>query len=328
MVAAFGGRSLPYALSIAAAVAGSYVLVEWLLRRAPETLLARQLALRLLDAALVCAVLTGYHAFLQDAYYDAVYVLFVVAAAATHGRRGALTLALAAGAGVLASRLVLLATGVVPFSVRQLTDCIFFGVFFLVVGLAVAFLMQRSGEAVERREAAFRETLARRNARLEELATERDRALVEAQDAMRARDEFLAAASHDLKNPLTVMLGSVQAVGRYLEKGDAPLERLLAGVRRIENAAMRMHAQLDEMVETARSSNGQQPAPELAPVDLVALVRQSLAAHQPAAGDRELRLVADEEQLVAAWDAVWLGRVLDNLLSNAIKYSPEGVRSR
>jgi hypothetical protein len=121
-------------------------------------------------------VLTCYHGYLGEALYDAVYVLFVVAAAATHGRRGALAVGIASGAGVLASRLAPMANGQLPFVVRHVTDGEFFGVFFVVAGLAVAFLMQRSGEAVERREAEVREVLARRAERLEEVARERDTA--------------------------------------------------------------------------------------------------------------------------------------------------------
>jgi PAS domain S-box-containing protein len=156
---AFGPPAAPYALSIAAAALVSCGLTWGLAHYRPALLLRYQLGLRLVDCALVCLVLVNYHGFLGDAYYDAAYLLFVVAAAATHGRRGALTIALAAGAAVLAGRLYLVASGLVPFAPRHLTDSLFYLLFFLAIALAVAFLMRRSSEVVERRERVWRAVL-------------------------------------------------------------------------------------------------------------------------------------------------------------------------
>ena len=84
---AFGAAALPYAISIACAVAASFVWVGVLAHFRPKLLLHIQLWLRGVDCAIVYLVLVNYHAFLHNAYYDFVYALFVVAAAATHGRR-------------------------------------------------------------------------------------------------------------------------------------------------------------------------------------------------------------------------------------------------
>src|SRR5204862_4325908 len=135
--------------------AASYAWVWCLFAYAPLRLLRWQLGLRLVDCALVYLVLTNYHGFLHDAYYDAVYLLFVVAAAATHGRRGVVLLGPVAGAAVLLSRLQLIGSGQLPFLVRHVTDSVFFAILFVVAGLAVAFLMDKSGEAVARREQRF-----------------------------------------------------------------------------------------------------------------------------------------------------------------------------
>ena len=59
-----------------------------------------------------------------------------VAATATHGRRGALTLSAVAGAAVLGSRMQLIASGAMPFEVRHITDAVFYTVFFAVTSAA------------------------------------------------------------------------------------------------------------------------------------------------------------------------------------------------
>src|SRR5579864_277995 len=105
VLASSGPSAVGYATSIAIAVAVSYAWVALLLRFKPRLLLRIQLALRGVDCVLVYIVLVNYHAFLHDAYYDSVYLLFVVAAAATHGQRGAWALSLVAGVAVLISRL-------------------------------------------------------------------------------------------------------------------------------------------------------------------------------------------------------------------------------
>src|SRR5207302_5611145 len=77
---AFGTAAVEYALFIAAAVAISFSWVGLLTRYRPQLLLRLQLWLRVVDCGLVYLVLVNYHAYLHNAYYDAVYALFVVAA--------------------------------------------------------------------------------------------------------------------------------------------------------------------------------------------------------------------------------------------------------
>src|SRR5205823_4095803 len=58
-----------------------------------------------------------------------------------------------------------------------------------------------------------------------------------------ARDDFLAAASHDLKNPLTAIRGSVQMLERTLARtGEVSPERLTSSARTISGATSRMTA--------------------------------------------------------------------------------------
>jgi PAS domain S-box-containing protein len=140
-------------------VLASTALMGGLVRSRPAAVVRHQLALRVLDCVLVLLVLASYHRFVGDTYYDAVYVVFVVAAAATHGRRGALCVAVVAGNFVLLGRLWLIDAGTLAPEARHLTDAGFYLVFFAMTGLLVALLMRRGRETVERRERIWRAVL-------------------------------------------------------------------------------------------------------------------------------------------------------------------------
>ena len=315
VVLAFGTPAVPYALFIAAAVAISYAWVALLARFRPDSLLHLQLWLRLVDCGLVYVVLLKYHAFLHDAYYDAVYLLFVVAAAATHGRRGALILSGVAGLAVLAGRLQLIAGGAMPFAVRHITDAIFYAAFFGMTSGAVAFLMHKSAEVVLRRERTWRAEMAERNAELERTAEK-------LADAIGLRDAMLTGVTHDLRGPVTVIKVQAQLLRRRAD------ESLLPGLERIERAATRMARWIDELLETAAATRPDDLHLRLQPTDLVKLARDAIEEQQQFGRGPELVLQCDPEHIVAMLDGPRLERVIDNLLGNAIKYSPLGGRVR
>jgi signal transduction histidine kinase len=144
-----------------------------------------------------------------------------------------------------------------------------------------------------------------------------------------ARDDFLAAASHDLKNPLTVIRGSIQMLERTrVRTGELPPERLDMSIRSISGAVARMTALIDELLDVGRLRMGNSLVLERAPTDLVALARHLAAVHQSASDKHTIVVDAKVRELVGIWDERRLQRVLDNLLSNAIKYSPRGGEIR
>jgi signal transduction histidine kinase len=163
------------------------------------------------------------------------------------------------------------------------------------------------------------------NTALREVAEERDRALEAAQEALRTRDEFLASASHDLKNPLVSVKGAAQIARRLLE-GAGPVDpgRLAQLLASVDSAAGKMAAQIEALLDVARLHAGRRLELKRRPTDLVALARAAAAEHQQTTEGHRICVEARETEVRGEWDAPRLERVLGNLLSNAIKYSPEG----
>lgn len=143
----------------------------------------------------------------------------------------------------------------------------------------------------------------------------------------RIRDDFYAAVSHDLKNPLTIIRAHAQLVQRQIGKLDpavgAPLVERLGTVI---GATSRMNQLLNDLLDHARLQSGEQL--ELAPqlTDLGAMLHR-LAAEWERLNDRHLFAVEiGGEALMATVDPRRFERVLENLLSNAVKYSSPGGR--
>jgi PAS domain S-box-containing protein/excisionase family DNA binding protein len=139
------------------------------------------------------------------------------------------------------------------------------------------------------------------------------------------RDAFLAAASHDLKTPLTTVKGTAQLLRRWLTRpGHIDHERLVAGLDTINATCNQMLGSINELLDVTRVRLGQPLALERRPTDLVALTRNVVALQQAATDRHRLHLQVAVDTLVGMWDAGRLERVLGNLLSNAVKYSPQG----
>lgn len=133
------------------------------------------------------------------------------------------------------------------------------------------------------------------------------------------RRDFVANVSHELKTPLTSVLGFAEA----LADSELPPEQARDFGRRILQNGVRMRRMIDELMDLSRVESGAwEPEPE--PVSLSDATR---GAWQAVIGgrDEELGLVlnAGEETSVHA-DPGAVRSVLRNLLGNAARYSPAG----
>jgi PAS domain S-box-containing protein len=163
------------------------------------------------------------------------------------------------------------------------------------------------------------------NAALRESIQERDRALSDLKHALQTRDEFLASASHDLKNPLASIKAGVQLLQRRLDRPEgADPTRLREGLQRLDSTVTRAAGLVEELLDLARLQMGSPLDLDRRPMDLVRLLREVVSEHQQATDRHVLNLETHETEVVGLWDARRLGRAFSNVLDNAVKYSPQG----
>jgi PAS domain S-box-containing protein len=147
---------------------------------------------------------------------------------------------------------------------------------------------------------------------------EAERARHEAEQANRAKSEFLSRMSHELRTPLNSILGFAQV----LEDVSLPPE-YRAGVRHILNGGRHLLNLINEVLDIARIEADQQPM-SLEPVMVQAAIREAVDMVRPLAAARgiwvgEVPHPAAERYVRA--DRQRLTQVLLNLLSNAVKYN-------
>lgn len=147
------------------------------------------------------------------------------------------------------------------------------------------------------------------------------------EELRRQKEEFLAAAAHDLKTPLTGIQGLVQLVQRQLRRlnlAEAP--RLLDNLGAVESSTRKMTGLVEELLDVSRLEHAGRLQLSRHETDLVAVASRVLRDQQPATIHHELVLETTQPQLIGAWDESRLERALTNLVTNAIKYSPNGGR--
>jgi signal transduction histidine kinase len=155
--------------------------------------------------------------------------------------------------------------------------------------------------------------LALRNARL----------FAEAQEAHRARSDFLNMAGHELRTPLTVIKGYLSMLS------DGSLGQPPAGLRQpielLASKADELGTLVDDLLFTSRLDSGRLPAHPMR-LDLRIAVQEAARRADPRVhllgGELEMEIAADA--LVVSADPEHVARVLDNLVNNALTYRRPG----
>lgn len=182
--------------------------------------------------------------------------------------------------------------------------------------------LQLSGRAAgcpgfSRADAALLEHLAR----MASAALEERRLLRAADDANRAKDEFLSLVSHELRTPLNAMLGWA----RLLRTGALDASGRTRAVETIERNALAQAQLLEDLLDISRIVSGKTQL-ELRAQDLVGPIEDALDAVRPAALSKNIRLSSTLDRKLApvSGDADRLQQVVWNLLVNSIRFTPEG----
>jgi signal transduction histidine kinase len=142
--------------------------------------------------------------------------------------------------------------------------------------------------------------------------------------ALETRDEFLASAAHDLRNPLS----TIQAAGEMLERAaqrpaSAGGEQLARMSEHILAASRRMARMLNGFLDVAHMQIGRPLELERVRADLAALVREVIGEQQQVTARHRIVYVGPDS-LPADVDAQRMQRAVENLVANAVKYSPDG----
>jgi PAS domain S-box-containing protein len=164
----------------------------------------------------------------------------------------------------------------------------------------------------------FRDVTERRAAAL---AAEAERRYREAEAQNRAKDNFLATLSHELRTPMTSILGWVQ----FLRSGHFDEGELEEALRTIESSARLQARLIDDMLDVSRMILGKFQV-DLKPTRISEIVEAALTTARPLAADNEVQLTWDlgDRDAVVEADASRIQQVVQNLLSNAIKFTPAG----
>ena len=153
--------------------------------------------------------------------------------------------------------------------------------------------------------------------------TDRKRAEEELREAVRARDEFLSIASHELKTPITpleLQLTSVLSLVRERRHTEVPPEKLESKLEMAVRQIDRLTALINNMLDVTRITSGRLTLARRR-VDLRECVRAVVARSRETLKRARctLAITADDE-VIGFWDPIGLETVLSNLLSNAAKF--------
>jgi signal transduction histidine kinase len=154
--------------------------------------------------------------------------------------------------------------------------------------------------------------------------TERKRHAALLQEAVRARDDFLAIASHELRNPVNAVQLRLVGILRAFQRDAASLtlESVRDDVAKADVQVRRITRLIDNLLDVSRMTAG---AVVLEPedVDLREVVRTVIDDLHQEVEHRQITLRTPEEPVVGHWDRLRLEQIVTNLLSNAIKYGKE-----
>jgi two-component system CheB/CheR fusion protein len=137
-----------------------------------------------------------------------------------------------------------------------------------------------------------------------------------AESESKAKDNFFAALSHELRTPMTSILGWAQLV----EHTAFDPEMVPKAVEQIGSAARTQARLIDDMFDVSRLTVGQL-AVRFERLDLRSVVEEAVKAAEPIAGQRRIRIETHLEPAIVSGDPTRLRQVFANLLANAIKFS-------
>ncbi|HEV8544808.1 MAG TPA: ATP-binding protein, partial [Candidatus Limnocylindrales bacterium] len=144
-------------------------------------------------------------------------------------------------------------------------------------------------------------------------------------DLDRQKDEFLAAISHDLKTPATIIKGNANLLQRALARSDREgSAQISEGLEVIDESTAQLVRLVDELLDLTRLRMGHELELDVGPADLIKIVRRLATEYQKISPRHTINLESELARMLGDWDEARIERIVSNLISNAVKYSPRG----
>jgi signal transduction histidine kinase/ActR/RegA family two-component response regulator len=137
--------------------------------------------------------------------------------------------------------------------------------------------------------------------------------------ANRVKDDFIATVSHELRSPLTAILGWSKILA-----DDAQGEELKEGLRAIRRSAATQKRLIDDLLDVSRITSGKMRL-AIRTINVAEVTREGVESMRPAAEARGVKVtVQADERIRMAADPDRLQQIVWNLVSNAVKFSLRG----
>jgi signal transduction histidine kinase len=164
-----------------------------------------------------------------------------------------------------------------------------------------------------------KEELHRVNSELEQRVQERT---AELERAVRARDEFLSVASHELKTPITSLQLYVEGITRSHARGTLRVEQLGTRLDRVYSQCRRLDKLIDNLLDVSRAGATAAPL-QRERFDLSELVLDAVDHFCEEFARVRCPVTVDAvEPVVGDWDRMRLDQAITNLLQNVVRYAP------
>jgi signal transduction histidine kinase len=150
---------------------------------------------------------------------------------------------------------------------------------------------------------------------------DKDRLIEELREAVRARDEFVSIAAHELRNPMTPILLQVHRVLANAKRHDRCRPEILVGqIELLERAVNDFVRRATALLDVSRVAAGNVRI-EATETDLSRVVLDVVARLMPAAGMARCQVEPTlQEGVIGMWDRLAVEQIVENLLSNALKF--------